>query len=304
MMLDQASVLRGIPVHTPDVNSDLPCPQPVAIAITSGQGGVGKTNVVANLAVSLAGMRKRVTILDADSGLANIDVLLGLAPEHNLKNYVLGDVEMEDIILNGPAGTRIIPASWGVEQIADLTLDQQRRMVCGISSLAQKTDYLLIDAGAGVSWNVINFLRASSLVIIVTTPEPESIIDAYLMVKILAHREKDKRVLILVNAVTGAGEAQRAFRAIDSASRKFLEKPLELLGFIETDANVSDATRQRRPVVELYPQSAAARCVNAIARTLDQQFHSLKRQSGGSLSWTPLFEPCGQIQHEQALFQR
>jgi len=290
------SELRGISAYTSrTASSTFPVHQPVAIAITSGKGGVGKTNVVVNLAVSLAGMKKRVTILDANFGLANIDVLLGLAPKYNLKDYVFGDLEMEDIVVDGPAGIRIIPASCGVEQMADLTLDQQRKVIRGISSLAPETDYLLIDTGAGISRDVINFLLASGLVIVVTTPEPTSIVDAYLVVKILAHREPGKRVLILVNSVTGTVEAQNAFRQIDSAARKFLNKPLELLGFIERDKNVTEAVRQQAPVSSLYPQSAASRCIRTVARRLDRQCDSLKLQSVAGLSWNSLFEFGGQI---------
>ena len=290
-MLDQASELRGIAGYSsPIVYAASSRHQPVAIAITSGKGGVGKTNVVANLAVSLAKMRKRVMILDADFGLANIDVLLGLAPKHNLKDFIFGNLELEDIIVEGPGGVRIIPASSGVEQMADLTKDQQMKLIRSLTSLEAQTDYLLVDTGAGISRNVINFLLASGMVIIVTTPEPTAIVDAYLVVKILAHREPGKHVSILVNSVTGADEAQSVFRQVDGVARRFLSKPLELLGFVEKDKNVLEAVRRQCPVASLYPQSAAAKCLKNLAKKLDRQCNALKGRESAGLSWRALFQ--------------
>lgn len=289
-MIDQASALRTIvdcsPYFALQNREDR---QPAAVAITSGKGGVGKTNVVGNLAVSLANMKKRVLILDADFGLANIDVLLGLAPKHNLKDFLFGSMELEDIIVDGPCGVRIIPASCGIERMTSLSLEQQMRLIRGISDLSSQTDYLLIDTAAGISGNVINFLLASGLVVVVTTPEPTAIVDAYLVIKILALREPGKRVSILVNSVSGQGEARHVFEQIDVAARRFLSKPLELLGFIEKDRNVLEAVRQQGPVVNLYPRSAASRCIKALAGKLDRQCNAMKRQESAGLAWNELF---------------
>ena len=290
-MLDQASLLRSMASQACQSfdDSNVSEHQPVAIAITSGKGGVGKTNVVANLAVSLANMNKRVMILDADFGLANVDVLLGLVPKHNLRDFIFGDLELEDIVVEGPSGVRIIPASCGIEQMAALTLEQQRKLIRGLSRLGVQTDYLLIDTAAGISNNVINFLLAAGLVIVVTTPEPTAIVDAYLMVKILAHREPGKTVSILVNSVSGRDEAQSVFRQIDAVSRRFLSRPLELLGFIEKDKNVLEAVRQQDSVVNLYPHTVASRCIKTLARKLDRQSAARKRQEDTALSWNELF---------------
>jgi flagellar biosynthesis protein FlhG len=288
-MLDQASVLRNIANYPPfGSQPESKDHQPVAIAITSGKGGVGKTNVVANLAVALASMGKRVTILDADFGLANIDVLLGLAPRYNLRDYIFGDLELEDVIVEGPQGVRIIPASSGTEKMAELTEEQQTKLIRGISTLGASTDYLLIDTAAGISSNVINFLLASGLVIVVTTPEPTAIVDAYLVVKILARREPRKHISILVNSVSGIDEARSVFQQVDSAARRFLDKPLELLGFIERDANVLEAVRQQGAVTTLYPQSSASKCIQGLARKLDHQCRAMKQQLASS--WTELFD--------------
>jgi flagellar biosynthesis protein FlhG len=290
-MLDQASALRtiaGYSIRVPERQRSSHAP--VAIAITSGKGGVGKTNVVANLAVALARMKKRVTILDADFGLANIDVLLGLAPRHNLRDFMFGDLRLEDIVVEGPEGIRIIPASSGTERMAELNEEQQRKLIHAMSDLGADTDYLLIDTAAGISSNVINFLMASGLVVVVTTPEPTAIVDAYLVIKILSRREPGKHVSLLVNSVFGADEARNVFDQIDRAARRFLDKSINLLGFIERDGNVMEAVRQQEPVTTLYPQSAASACIKTVARSLDRQCVALKKQRDIGLSWQELFE--------------
>ena len=291
LMLDQASTLRNIAYLSRSVSQSEPSTsQPVAIAITSGKGGVGKTNVVANLAVALAGLRKRVTVLDADFGLANVDVLLGLAPKYNLRDFIFGDLDLKTIMVDGPHGVRIIPASCGTEKMADLTAEQQIRLIHALSTLGADTDYLLIDTAAGISSNVINFLLAAGLVIVVTTPEPTAIVDAYLVIKILSRRDPQKHISLLVNSVSGPDEAKSVFRQIDTAARRFLDKPLDLLGFIERDGNVLEAVRQQEPFATLYPQSAATACIKSIARKLEQQCRSMKQRQNVALSWKELFE--------------
>jgi flagellar biosynthesis protein FlhG len=253
---------------------------------------VGKTNVVANLAVALAKMGKRVLILDADFGLANIDVLFGLAPKHNMGDFVFGDKALEDIVIEGPNGVKILPATSGIEQMTALTPDQQLKLVRGIMALGANTDYLLIDTAAGISSNVISFLLAAGLVIVVTEPEPTAIVDAYLMVKILAHRESAKKIYILVNNVVGRDEANSVFRQIDKVSNRFLNKQVELLGFVERDKNLMEAVAQQMPVVNMAPNTPAARCLTSIARKLNQICNRKKEEQRVSMSWEELFEPA------------
>lgn len=291
-MHDQASVLREVVRENSfEPAMDLPDSQhqPVAVAITSGKGGVGKTNVVANLAVSLANMGKRVLVLDADFGMANIDVLLGLAPKHNLSDFIYGIKTLDEIVIEGPSGIHIVPASSGIEQMTALTREQQTRLIRGLTNLGANTDYLLIDTAAGISSNVINFLLAAGVVIVVTAPDPTAIVDAYLVVKILAHREPHKKVHILVNSVIDRREAHNVFHQIDSASRRFLDKPLVLFGHIEKDPNVVEAVRQQLPVVNMLPEASASRSLTNLAKKLNQEFNSQRHEAGG-LSWNALFE--------------
>ena len=291
-MHDQASVLRKAVkggAFESSMDSTVPQYQPVAVAITSGKGGVGKTNVVANLAVSLANMGKRVLVLDADFGMANIDVLLGLAPKYNLGDFLYGSKTLKEVVIEGPSGIRIVPASSGIEQMTALTGEQQTKLIRGLSQLGADTDYLLIDTAAGISSNVINLLLAAGVVIVVTAPDPTAIVDAYLVVKILAHREPHKKVYILVNSVADRREALSVFRQIDSASRRFLDKPLELFGHIERDPNIVEAVRQQLPVVNMLPEAPASRSLNNLAKKLHQEFHAQRNETGG-LSWDVLFE--------------
>jgi flagellar biosynthesis protein FlhG len=265
--------------------------QPVAVAITSGKGGVGKTNVTANLAVALANQGQRVLVLDADFGMANIDVLLGLAPQYNLSDYLFGKKSLEEILIEGPAGIQIIPASSGIEQMAALTPQQQTRLMRGVASLGEKTDYLLIDTAAGISGNVINLLMASGIVIVVTAPEPTAIVDAYLMVKILAHRDPSKKVLILVNSVSGRDEANSVFRQIDQAAHRFLNKSVDLFGYIERDKNVLEAVRFQMPIVSMLPTAPAAKCLNNLAKKLHRECNQRRQQERLTISWEALFDP-------------
>ncbi|MEW5978214.1 MAG: MinD/ParA family protein [Acidobacteriota bacterium] len=289
-MLDQAYELREVVRGTHQaLEHEQVGNLPVAIAITSGKGGVGKTNVVVNLAVSLANLQKRVLILDADFGLANIDVLLGMAPRYNLSDFVFGDKSLDDIVIEGPSGIKIIPASSGIEQMTALTTEQQTKLIRGISKLEAQSDYLLIDTAAGISANVIHLLLAAGIVIVVTAPEPTAIVDAYLVVKILAHRESHKRIYLVVNSVSGPGEARNAHRQIDLVARRFLNKPVELLGYIEKDKNMVESVRKQTPVVNLYPDSGASRCLKTLAKRIIRDLSPEQSDKRSSLSWQEFF---------------
>ena len=158
---------------------------PKIIAVTSGKGGVGKTNVVANLAVSLSELGKQIVVLDADFGLANIDVLLGLTPRYHLGHVLFGNKTLSEIMVQGPKGMRIIPASSGLQRMSELTLAQRNHLVESFTSLDLDTDYFIIDTAAGISRNVIHFLLSSQEVIVVSAPEPTAIVDAYAVIKII-----------------------------------------------------------------------------------------------------------------------
>jgi len=239
------------------------------IAVTSGKGGVGKTNVVANLAVSLTHTGKKVLIMDADLGLSNIDVLFGIAPEFNIGHVLDGDKELSDVIVPGPKDVWILPASSGIEEMTHLNEFQKLRLIDEFEKLDIDIDYLLIDTGAGVSSNVAFFCVAAQQIIIVVSPEPTSITDAYALIKILANKYSEKEFHILVNSARDSLEAQQVFRRLSSVAERFLNISLDYFGFIPQDENIPKAVRMQSAAVTAFPSSIASRGFMEMARKIN-----------------------------------
>jgi flagellar biosynthesis protein FlhG len=237
----------------------------VTLAVTSGKGGVGKTSVVVNLAVALARMRKRVAILDADFGLGNVDVLLGLAPSAHLGHLLAGQKSVRDVMVEGPLGIQIIPASSGLRELTSLTSVRWRRLKTALETIRSEFDFLLIDTAAGISDNVIELLRCSERVLVVTSHEPTAVVDAYALIKILTGADGQKEIGILVNGAHDAAEADLVFRQLDLASTRFLHRRLRSFGFVAHDPAVRESVLMQRPVVDHLPQSAASRCFRILA---------------------------------------
>lgn len=237
----------------------------VTLAVTSGKGGVGKTNVVVNLAVSLARLRNRVAILDADFGLGNVDVLLGLTPPHHLGHLLNGDLTIEEIAVEGPFGLRLVPASSGLRELTALSVRQWERLNDGLRRLAEGTDFLLVDTGAGISNNVIDMLSGADRVMVVTSLEPTAVVDAYAMVKILTACNPAKELGLLVNGARDQAEADLVFKQLDVAATRFLQRRLHFYGHIPTDPAVRDAVLQQQPVVTHAPQAPASQSFRRLA---------------------------------------
>jgi flagellar biosynthesis protein FlhG len=237
----------------------------VTIAVTSGKGGVGKTSVVVNLAVALARLRNRVAILDADFGLGNVDVLLGLAPASHLGHMLSGEKELEDILVQGPFGVQIIPASSGLRDLAALNERQWLRLAEGLQRLCQNLDYLLIDTAAGVSDNVVQLLIGAQRVIVVTSLEPSAMVDAYAMIKIITTSEPNKEIAVLVNGARDADEGELVYRQLDVAATRFLHRGLRYYGHVPYDPAVREAVLMQRPIVDHRPQSPAGRSFRILA---------------------------------------
>jgi flagellar biosynthesis protein FlhG len=235
------------------------------IAVTSGKGGVGKTSVVVNLAVALARLRNRVGILDADFGLGNVDVLLGLAPENHLGHLLTGEKDIEDIIVRGPMGVQIVPASSGLRELTALTEAQWLRLAQGLERVCRQLDFLLIDTAAGVSDNVVELLLSAQRVLIVTSLEPSAMVDAYAMVKVLTTAEPAKEIGVLVNGARDADEAELVHRQLDLATSRFLQRGLRYYGYVPFDPAVREAVLVQRPIVDHRPQSPASRCFRVLA---------------------------------------
>jgi flagellar biosynthesis protein FlhG len=243
-------------------------PHGTIVAITSGKGGVGKTNVVINLASSLARLGNRVGIVDADFGLGNVDVLLGLTPEYHLGHFLSGEKTLDEITVEGPHGVRIIPAGNGIRALTRLGKQQWGAFESVIRRISEGLDFLLIDTGAGISDNVVELLLMAERVIVVTSFDPAAVVDAYAVIKILTGVAPDKEIGVIVNSTRNADEAQTVFRQLDVAAGKFLRRTLRFFGYIVHDPAVREAVLNQRLVVEQAPQAPASRCFRILASRL------------------------------------
>lgn len=238
------------------------------LAVTSGKGGVGKTNVVINLAASLSRLGHKVGIIDADFGLGNIDVLLGLTPTFHIGHVLTGEKSVADITLQGPLGVKIIPAGSGIRELTALNAVQWRRFQNIIQTISANLDFLLIDTAAGISDNVVELLRIAERILVVTSYDPAAIVDAYAMIKILTTSARNKDLGVVVNATRDAEEAGLVFRQLDIAASKFLERTLRFDGYIVNDPGVREAVLGQRPIVDHLPQAPASRCYRILASRL------------------------------------
>ena len=241
--------------------------QPVqVIAVTSGKGGVGKSNVSVNLAVALAQSGERVMVMDADMGLANIDVLLGLSPKMNLSHVVNGECTLEDTIIDGPAGVKIVPASSGIAAMSDLTPAQNAGVIRSFSELTQPIDTLIIDTAAGLSDSVVSYTRAAREVIVVVCDEPASITDAYAMIKVLNRDYGVERFHVLANQTTSIQQGRELYMKLSRVSEKYLDVALGFLGAIPYDDYLKKAVQKQKCVIETYPRSPASMAFRQIAK--------------------------------------
>jgi flagellar biosynthesis protein FlhG len=239
------------------------------ISVTSGKGGVGKTNVVANLAISLARVGQKVLVWDADLGLANIDVLLGLKPAYNIQHLLDGEKSLEEILAPGPEGIMIMPASSGIQELSHLGEGQKMRLLSELDAYDKDLDFLLIDTGAGISANVMYFNLAAQERIVVVTPEPTSITDAYALIKVMSTRYNQKKYHILPNQVSGAKEAKGVFSLLATVADKHLTSiSLNYLGYIPKDDMVAKSVRQQRALLDLYPNSEAGSEFGKLAKMI------------------------------------
>lgn len=287
--MDQAVTLRDMTEKTTPYGAVAQGATRV-IAVSSGKGGVGKTNSVVNLAVAFARMGRKVLLLDADLGLGNLDVLLGLTPRYNIGHLLRGEKTLAEVIVRGPEGVLILPASSGVYELTDLGVEDRLALQCSIENLNIDIDIMIIDTGAGISNNVLFFNTAAQEIVVVVSPEPTSITDAYALMKVLFQRHGERRFRLLVNTVRSRSEALGVYRKISLAAERFLGISVDFLGFVLSDANVPKAVVRQRAVLDLYPDSKASRCYMEIADTIDALPAGDTLKGGMQFFWRQVLE--------------
>ena len=246
------------------------------ITVTSGKGGVGKTSLVANLAICLAQAGQRVIIHDADLGLANIDVVFGIRPKYNLMDVINGDMDIDNIMVSGPYGIQIIAGGSGVMELADLDNEKAERLFNQLRFLEDKTDFLLIDTGAGISKSVISFCQAADQVVVITTTEPTSLVDAFGIIKVLSNKRPDAYVSALVNKVDDLEEGNQIYSRLSKVAKEYLNDfEVHYLGCLKQDRNMHIAVRQQTPLMLFSPMSPVA---VELRKIVSNSFYELPEQ--------------------------
>jgi flagellar biosynthesis protein FlhG len=253
----------------------------IKIAVTSGKGGVGKTIITMNLAMLYARQNKKVLILDGDLGLSNIDVAFGLAPRYNLKHVIEGKKSLKEIIVTGPLGIMVMPAGSGAKEMTNLTTTQQLNLLADFQGLDTEVDIFLIDTGAGISNNVFYLCNMARDVVIVATPEPTSISDAYVMMKVLTRDFRRTNLKVVVNNARSAKEAQETFKRLYLVADKFLNISIDYPGYLPYEQKITDSIKNQRVYIDMYPKSSFSKKLSEIGNALMEN----PSPAGGGLFW-------------------
>jgi len=240
-------------------------PAATVLAITSGKGGVGKTNIAANLAVCLAAANRRVLLLDADLSLGNLDLVLDIHSKYNISHVISGRKSMEEIVQAGPKGLRVVCGASGLDRLADISEGEQHRLMEHLCQLQQETDTILIDTAAGISRSVVGFCLAADRVLVVTTPEATAMADSYGMIKVLVRKGYGGPISLVVNMARSAAEGKQTYQRMAHVAQRFLQTNVYYAGTLLKDERLCAAVRSRTPVVLAYPKSEISTSLAAIA---------------------------------------
>jgi flagellar biosynthesis protein FlhG len=251
-------------------------PAATVLAVTSGKGGVGKTNIAANLAVCLAAAHRRVLLLDADLSLGNLDLVMGLHSKYNVSHVISGHKSMEEVIQNGPRGLRVVCGASGLDRLADISEPEQHRFLEHLSRLQHESDTIVIDTAAGISRPVVSFCLAADRVLVVTTPEAAAMADSYAMIKVLVRKGYAGPISLIVNMARTPAEGRQVYQRMAAVARKFLRTNLYCAGTLLKDERLCAAVRSRTPVVLAYPKSDISVSLAAIATRLGGTRHDTR----------------------------
>ncbi len=243
------------------------------ITITSGKGGVGKTNLAINLGIRLSQLGLKIIIIDADLGLSNIDIVLGKTPKYSLSDVINYKKEILEIVEEGPEGIRFISGGSGIQDLIKIDKNQLANLLLQLSRLDEEADLVFIDTGAGISNNVLSFIYAAKEIILVTTPEPTAITDAYALIKVISQKDKTKEVKLLINRAENIDEAKNLLNKLTEASERFLDMKVHKLGFILNDRNVKNAVKSQQPFILMNKNSEASKNIENIADTLLNNYY-------------------------------
>jgi flagellar biosynthesis protein FlhG len=285
--LDQANGLRALCSREREARSPARPPLRV-VAVTSGKGGVGKTHLACNLSLLAARAGRKVLLVDADLGLANADIVLGLGPHRHLGHLLEGGRGLEDVLADGPGGVRILSASTGVQELTRLDDDQKLRLVAAFDALEDQFDLVVIDCGAGIGDNVLFFAGAAQEALLVVSPEPTSLTDAYAAVKVLSQQAALEHFAIVVNQVPTEAHGREVFDRLAGVAGRFLQAHLRYLGAVPRDENLQRALMAQRPVVELFPRSPSSRAIQTLCERLLDRAPPPALQGGLKFLWQRL----------------
>lgn len=272
-MLDQAQKLRQLVekqkkdnIEEKDNNGEPKenLSKPRIITVTSGKGGVGKSNFVVNLSIALQKMGKKVLVFDADMGLGNDDVLMGFLPRYNVYDVIFGGKSIEDVLVEGPFGVKLLPGGTGISKMEQMT-DKQRDDFLAKLACLEGLDYIIMDTGAGVNRDVLGFISCCEELILITTPEPTSLTDAYSLLKAVSHFKIRENAKVIVNRVIDLNDGKNTFNKFNNAVKKFLNIDLEYLGHLSDDKKLIQAVRKQQPFLISYPNSDVAKDIGYIA---------------------------------------
>ena len=281
---NQARTLKNI------VSSEMKSSSLRVLAVSSGKGGVGKTNIVANLAYVLSKQGKKVLVVDADLGLNNIDILLGLNPKFHIGHVLSGEKNVQDIIIEGPAGIHLLPAGGGLQELTQLDDEKKVVLMEELDQVSSGYDFLIFDTGAGISTNVTYFCSAAHEILLVATTEPTSLTDVYALIKTLHTKYAQKYFRVIINSVGSESEARLIFRNLAAVADRFLpDVSVEYLGYILLDPVVTKAVRQQKAFSELYPDSKVTHCINRLVQKIVGEKKSVAEEEQSTLFWRTAF---------------